>query len=264
MIDTADDPRAMEVHHRGVVMPWECDDMGHMNIRFHVARYGQALRHAAASGVPFAQAGSRRVADSFVFLKEARVGTRVACSLSVSQETTDVTTVSGCLRDMNSDDVLARFDTLFSVRNESYLADERFAGMAWRDESVEQEWISAMGALPGPLDDAFGMAEAVTAAVSDANAIAVLDLARGSACRMDESPVGFVVAELVLAYPPARTAGARAFSARTALLARSRRSMTFRHAIRAPGDGPDIATVRSVCVFFDRDTRQAVPVPFEQ
>lgn len=263
MNGVATDLQAMDVHHRGVVMPWECDDMGHMNIRFHVARYGQALRHAAASGAPFARAGARRVADRFVFLKEARVGARVACLLSVSQETTDVTTVSGCLWDISSDDVLARFDTLFSAQSENPLADEKFADMAWRDEQIEQEWTSAMGALPGPLDDAFGMAEAVTAAVSDANAIAVLDLAHGSAYRMDESPIGFVVAELVLAYPPARTTGARAFSARTALLARSRRSMTFRHVIRAPGGGPDIATVRSVCVFFDRDTRQAVPVPFE-
>ncbi len=266
MSNEADDPRTMGVHHRGVVMPWECDDMGHMNIRFHVARYGQALRHAAASGAPFAQAGARRVADRFVFLKEARVGARVACPLSVSQATTDVTTVSGCLLDIGSDDVLARFEAVFSMDADYSIADEIVSGEKWTDglsgKEPISEWISAMGAFAASPDDAFGGAEARTAAVSDANALAVLELSRGGGYRMERSSIGFVVAELAFRYfaPPA---GGAAFSVHTALLARSRRSLTFRHRIVAPGGALPIAAVRSVCVFFDRDTRQAVPVPFE-
>lgn len=267
MSNEADDPRTMGVHHRGVVMPWECDDMGHMNIRFHVARYGQALRHAAASGAPFAQAGARRVADRFVFLKEARVGARVACPLSVSQATTDVTTVSGCLLDIGSDDVLARFEAVFSMDADYSIADEIVSGEKWTDglsgKEPISEWISAMGAFAASPDDAFGGAEALTAAVSDANALAVLELSGGSDYRMDESPIGFVVATMTVVNGERAPAGVAAFSARTALLARSRRSLTLRHRIVAPVGEADIATVQSVCVFFDRRSRQAVPIPFD-
>lgn len=256
------DLAAMAVHHRGVVMPWECDDMGHLNIRFHVARYEQALRHAAG-GMQFAPAGARRVADRIVFVREARTGARLACSLGLPATDEQAGAVSGCLWDMGSGDTVARFETSFSDPAGNCPAGEPSFDMAWRDQPTEGEWISAMGVLPDPVDDPLDRAGPLTAAVSDANAIAVLDLSRGSPYRMDESPVGFVVAELGLAYPPAQPAGTRAFSVSTALLGRSRRSLIFRHRFHAPEGGPEIVSVRSVCVFFDRRNRQSVPIPFD-
>lgn len=259
----ASDLEAMEVHHRGVVMPWECDDMGHMNIRFHVARYEQALRHAAA-GAPVARTGSRRVADRFSFVKEARVGARVACSLRLPPEAAaeDAAPVAGCLWDMGSGEVLARFETLFADPEKDCLAGEILGDMAWRDQPVEREWISAMGAFPSPVADGHDVGSMVTGAVSDANAVAVLDLSRGSGYRAEESRVGFVVAELAVAYAAEWPAGARAFSVRSALLSRSARSLRFRHVVGAAGSGAGVAWVRSACVFFDRAARLAVSVPF--
>ena len=255
----ASDLEAMEVHHRGVVMPWECDDMGHMNIRFHVARYEQALRHAAADA-PGARAGARRVADRFSFVKEARVGARVACSLRLPPQAAAAAPLTGCLWDMGSGEVLARFETLFADPEKDCLAGEILGDMAWRDQPVEREWITAMGASPSPAADGHDLGSVVTGAVSDANAVAVLDLSRGSGYRAEESRVGFVVAELVVAYAGEWPAGARAFSVRSALLSRSARSLRFRHVVGVGGVG--VAFVRSACVFFDRDARRAVGVPF--
>lgn len=266
MRDVNGDPLPMDVHHRGVVMPWECDDMGHMNIRFHVARYGQALRHAALSGAPFVGDGSCRVADRFVFLKEARVGARVECALSVNQEKTGVARVVASLRDISSDEVLARFETDFARDGGFSIADELSGDEVKPEKAGEDgpvpEWITAMGAPASTALEALDMAEALTAIVSDANALAILDLSRGGGWRMERSSVGFVVAELAFRHFGG-LAGVTAFSAHTALTARSRRSLTFRHRITGPGGGFPVATVRAACVFFDRETRRSAPVPFE-
>ncbi len=34
--------------HRGYVNPWECDEMGHMNLQFHAAKFADALAHLGA------------------------------------------------------------------------------------------------------------------------------------------------------------------------------------------------------------------------
>ena len=66
---------------RGGVRAWECDDMGHMNVRFYVARAMQGLAGvAAALGMPDAfraqAAASLVVRQHHIrFLNEARAGT---------------------------------------------------------------------------------------------------------------------------------------------------------------------------------------------
>ena len=43
---------------RGAVQAWECDEMGHMNVRFHLAKAMQGLAGAAAAlGMPHAFCG---------------------------------------------------------------------------------------------------------------------------------------------------------------------------------------------------------------
>lgn len=65
---------------RGSVSTWECDEMGHLNIRFHVARAIEGLAELAArAGLPdvFAAASPTRlvVRDQHIrFLHEARAG----------------------------------------------------------------------------------------------------------------------------------------------------------------------------------------------
>lgn len=263
MSGPATGPEELEPHYRGVVMPWECDDMGHLNVRFHVSRYAQAQRHLASSGVDVPEWPTKAI-DRFVFLKEARVGARLACSLRAHA---DISTggafgMSGCLWDMSSGDVLTRAETVFSSTLDDPAACGASPDIGWAKQDVEHEWSSAVGMLLPCADSIFGMSERVTAAVSDANALAVLELSSGSDYRMDESPIGFVVAAMTIVRGENRPAGA-AFSANTALLARSRRSITLRHRFATPGGEGDIATVQSVCVFFDRESRRTVPIPFD-
>ena len=43
------------VVYRGYVSPWDCDEMGHMNVRFYVAKAMEAVAGlAAALGMPAA------------------------------------------------------------------------------------------------------------------------------------------------------------------------------------------------------------------
>ena len=116
------------------------------------------------------------------------------------RQSADAAPVAGCLWDMGSGEVIARFETLFADSERDCLAGETFGDMAWRDQPVEREWITAMGAFPSPAADGHDLGSVVTGAVSDANAVAVLDLSRGSGYRAEESRVGFVVAELAVAY----------------------------------------------------------------
>jgi acyl-CoA thioester hydrolase len=71
--------RAAEIW-RGGVNPWDCDAMGHLNVRHHVARAGEGLVELAAQmGMPGAftarAASTLTVREHHIrFLREARVG----------------------------------------------------------------------------------------------------------------------------------------------------------------------------------------------
>ena len=58
--------------YRGYVSPWDCDEMGHMNVQFHLAKAGEALEGLLASlGVDAAARARVRVARHRIrFLKE--------------------------------------------------------------------------------------------------------------------------------------------------------------------------------------------------
>ena len=241
------------VHHRGVVMPWECDDMGHMNVRFYLARYAQALRHrAAVTGLAGAGALRRRL-DRVVFEHEARAGWPIACL--ISDAATDPGSLVARLVHSASGRVLARF--------ESRLADAASRPAPdWMAPDAPTEFDTALGASERRPDPGADLAPTLAGWVSDANALAVAALARGSDYRLDASPIGFVVAELTLLYEEGAGAAPDAFDIGTVLLARSRRSLTLRHRIRDARDGTPLAAARVACVFFNRETRSAVPIPF--
>lgn len=259
------DRSGMEVGYRGVVMPWECDDMGHLNIRYYVAKYREALKHRFAFD-PSIRPRPYALADRFVFLREAHVGTRIACSIGFADGDgdADIAAVSGCLWDMTTGDDLARFTTLLSTDADAAIpANDPAIDLSWLGTPVGHEWCTAMGGFPRPVVDSLNAAELATGAVSDANALAILELSRGSSYRMDTSRVGFVVAELILAYPGIQQADSIAFSVYSGCLANSRRSLTFQHRIAMADASVEMAAVKSVCVFMDRDTRKAVPIPFD-
>lgn len=255
----------MEVGYRGVVMPWECDDMGHLNIRHYVARYREALKHRLAFDQRTRNL-SPPLVDRFVFLREAQVGARIACSIGFAggEGEHGPGVVYGRLWEMSTGDDLARFTTVHSADDaRTSQADSLVIDQSWMEIPVEHEWCTAMGNFPGPVRDSLDSAEAATAAISDANALAVFELSRGSDYRMDKSRVGFVVAELVVANPVRQRAESAAFSVYSSCLAHSRRSLTFRHRLVSADAPAEMAVVKSVCVFMDRDSRKAVPIPFE-
>ena len=76
---------------RGGVSPWQCDQMGHMNVRFYVAQAMEALAGLAAGlGMPraFAPHGASTLAvreHHIRFLKEARTGDALHMTVGVLQ-----------------------------------------------------------------------------------------------------------------------------------------------------------------------------------
>lgn len=102
---------------RGGVPPWECDEMGHMNVRFYVAHAMEGLMTLAAHlGLPRAFAANASstllVREHHIrFLKEARAGTALVMTGAVlSMGETDATLLQ-TLRHVVSDEVCATIVT---------------------------------------------------------------------------------------------------------------------------------------------------------
>lgn len=74
---------------RGGVQAWECDEMGHLNVRFHLARAMQGLAGAAAAlGMPHAYAAHAPASlvvrhHHIRFLREARAGAALVMTATV-------------------------------------------------------------------------------------------------------------------------------------------------------------------------------------
>ncbi len=66
---------AWPIVYRGYVNPWDCDEMGHMNVQFHLAKAGEAFEGLLASlGLDAASRRSVRVTRNRVrYLKEMHV-----------------------------------------------------------------------------------------------------------------------------------------------------------------------------------------------
>jgi acyl-CoA thioester hydrolase len=84
---------------RGGVASWECDEMGHMNVRFYLSRFSEGLVGlAAALGLPKAMTAAatatlRLDVQHLRFLREAGAGTPLhmnACLLEIGESTATV------------------------------------------------------------------------------------------------------------------------------------------------------------------------------
>jgi len=80
---------ALETH-RGVVYPWLCDSMGHMNTQFYAAMYDQATFHLLSALAPYAtlEASGRGWADVRQLIEykhEARSGALVVIRSSLQR-----------------------------------------------------------------------------------------------------------------------------------------------------------------------------------
>ncbi len=68
-------PLSWPIVYRGYVNPWDCDEMGHMNVQFHLAKAGEAFEGLLASlGIDAAARKAVRVTRNRVrYLKEMHV-----------------------------------------------------------------------------------------------------------------------------------------------------------------------------------------------
>jgi acyl-CoA thioester hydrolase len=100
---------------RGTVATWECDGMGHLNVRFHMLRAMQGLAGAAAAlGMPDAFAERAQatlvVREHHVrFLREAREGAIQVMTASVAEIGETEATVQLVLTDARTGEVSATF-----------------------------------------------------------------------------------------------------------------------------------------------------------
>ncbi len=68
--------------YRGVVYPWQCDTMGHMNTQFHTAIFDSASMHMLSRLAPYAELQPRNfgwadVRQTIEYKREARAGALV-------------------------------------------------------------------------------------------------------------------------------------------------------------------------------------------
>lgn len=96
--------------HRGVVYPWLCDSMGHMNTQFYAAMYDQATFHFLSALAPYASLaksgrGWADVRQLIEYKHEARSGDLVVIRSSVQRLGTKSVTYIHEMRNAESDAV---------------------------------------------------------------------------------------------------------------------------------------------------------------
>ena len=108
-------PEPIETH-RGVVHPWECDFMGHMNVQFYMAKFSDAgAQLSAIIGVTRAYmeetgAGLAALEQHITYEREMRAGDATAVASCVTDVEEKILRYRHWLKDSTSGDVAARMD----------------------------------------------------------------------------------------------------------------------------------------------------------
>ncbi len=283
---------------RGSVNTWECDQMGHMNVRFYVSRAMEGLAGvAAALGLPGAfraQAeATLMVRDHHIrFLREARAGAPLVMRAGVvSMDECEVRLLQ-LLIHADSGELAASFQTVaahVTAREErpfpwpertrelakGFVMDipERAAprslsldppcGTASLSQSDELGLIALSAGAFGAQDcDAFGRVnpEHIIGRVADG----VPNLGAALAGRTAPRPpnIGGAVLEYRLAYAAWPRAGDR-FVVRSGLMAFDDRAQRLAHWVLDPETGAPWATSEAVAISLDLEARRIVPLTDE-
>jgi acyl-CoA thioester hydrolase len=275
---------------RGGVNSWQCDLMGHLNVRFHVAHATEALGGlAAALGMP--RAFAPRGASTLVvrehhirFLAEARVGDglHMTCGLTGMGES-DAGAFQLLVHSGSGQPAAAFHTSLMHVRSadaqpfpwpqasraraedlrievpEALRPRSLEPGRARRDASSAGAEKAGMGryacGLFGPEDcDVFGRvtAGALMGRLGDgaAHEIAMIRRLAGEA-------LGVAVVEYRLAYLDWPGAGDR-YDIRSGLKTAEPRRLGFEHWVLNPGTGRPWALAEAVLLPFDLEARKSV------
>ncbi len=282
---------------RGGVNTWECDEMGHMNVRFHIARALEGMAGLArllALPHAFRPAASSTLAVREMhvrFLREAHAGAPLSMTGAVTrwgEADADL-----CLLLRHADGAPA---STFRVRVEHAAPDGR--GFPWpsRARAAAEALAAETPAAAAPRSLGFGDAPATTASLDRAEALDLLCISRGviapagcdvhGAFRPDEfmgrvsdgaAAIMRPVREAAsIAAPGARVGGAvveyrllmldRAgagdhLEIRSGLAEVGERVSRVVHWCLDPAGGRAWVTSEAVVVCFDLDARRVLPVP---
>jgi acyl-CoA thioester hydrolase len=278
---------------RGAVAAWECDEMGHMNVRFHLARAMQGLAaFAAALGMPNAfgadAAASLVVRGHHIrFLREARAGAPLHMTAGVLAMDESAATLIQTLTHSRSGEVAAHFVTRLV-----HATAQEGRAFPWPQRAVEaaRGLTVALPADAGPR----GVPEAGPAAVDGNQAQKLPPAARGVVAAEDCDVFGRMRTELVLGWiaqaiphmvepfrqegeavvgPGGRVGGAALeyrlsyfgapgpgdlLEVRSGLVELGHKLGRMRHWLIDPRTGAAWAEAENLSVNFDLDTRKAV------
>jgi acyl-CoA thioester hydrolase len=284
---------------RGGACAWECDEMGHMNVRHYVAKAMEGLAGlAAALGLPRAFApdadATLIVREHHVrFLKEAHAGAPLYMRGWVTRMGACDAALMFVLRHSLDGAVAATFQaqvTHATARDGRPFpwpqkALERAAGLmgpvpdfaAPRGVDMAFAWPGAdvaradalglatlgLGAVAGAEADAFGRmrAELFIGRISDGILHLTDATRRAVAAHLDEpvARIGGAVLESRLAYFDLPRIGDR-FVIRSALSGADHRTLRFIHWLLDPETGRPWGAAQGVSAIFDLDRRRIVPI----
>ena len=284
---------------RGGVNPWQCDQMGHMNVRFYVAHAMEGLA-GLAGAMGMSQAFSPRATSTLTvrehhirFLKEARAG--AALHMTAGLLAIDETEASALqiLRHSQTDEPSAVFHTRLTharagdgqgfawpraVREHAAdLAVEVPPGLGPRSLAIGEppgeaslDRAEALGLIRYgagafmPQDcDAFGRVSAaqIMGRMGDGAAQAIANTRQAvGAVTPGGQPIGLAVVEYRLIYFDSPRAGDR-FDVRSGLRVVEPRRLGWTHWMLDPETGRPWAIAIGVLVPFDLDARKTLTLP---
>ena len=284
---------------RGGVNTWECDEMGHLNVRFYVARAMEGLVSlASALGLPGAfrsnSPATLVVRDHHIrFLREARAGTPLHMYAGLLELGESDARIAQLMIHSNTGEIAAAFQTRFEHvtaqdgRAFPWSASTRLAagplamtvpdraaprsldlraspGTARLAQADQMGLISLAGGAVTAADcDVFGRMRADVCIGRISDGIPAL----AAALRADDagrpSPRGVGVGGAVLEYRVAYHAWPRAgerLVVRSGLKAVGERTFNYVHWVLDPDSGRPWATAEAVAISLDLEARKIIPV----
>ena len=295
---TAVDGEGLEVW-RGGVNPWQCDQMGHLNVRFYVAQAMEGLAGvAAALGMvgAFSPAGTSTLVvreHHIRFLKEARAGDALYMTCGLIELGEADACLLQILRHALTGEPAAVFQTRlvhakatdaepfpWSTAARDFAAalmveipaglEARSltpgeAGKAGSVTEADRMGLQRYGAgtFGGQECDVFGRVGAhhVMARISDGAAQAIADTRLAMAQATPGAPtIGVAVVEYRLAYLERPRAGDR-YDMRSGLRFAQPRRLSWSHWLLDPSSGRPTAVADGVLVPFDLKARKTITLP---
>jgi acyl-CoA thioester hydrolase len=262
----------LPIVYRGYVAPWDCDEMGHMNVQFHVAKASDALMGLLAQhGINAETRRSLSVRKHRIrFLKEMHVSDLVAIHGGITGQREHE--ISAVLNVCNGHgDVCSAFDVVIEGTSASALqtlaAIDEAPGLKDGDEGTgtleaalrfRETIVNMVQPMQCDLDGRLSP-RGVMARFSEAQGHlwAMLDAPRAWA---REQNLATATLEYRIRYGVRPEAG-QIVRLLTDVVAASAKTIRFRHWLFDAETDEMVAAAAGAALFLDRNTRKAVPLP---